>query len=131
MTAKDFVMLNARRSKTACYCSNQDDEYSIYNAVDEAVNEGYEFFLFCAESVDGLKFAQQVFLRKKKQSGNKPDKIILVAVVSDERFTDNKNEEFRNEFFQVVEKSDFFVDLKSEDLRCCEKFIISKSSKII
>ncbi len=124
-------MLNARRSKTACFIGNEANEYEIYKAIDEAVAQGYEYFLFCAGNDKGLTFARQVILRKKKQTGNNPDKIFLTAVVTDERHTDNKNEAFRDEYFSVTEKCDYFIDLKSEDALCCEKFMISKSSKII
>lgn len=124
-------MLNARRSKTACFTGDTEDEYEIYKAVDDAIDQGYENFLFCAETESGLMFAKQVMLRKKKQTGNKPDIIILTAVVSDERHADNKDEVFRDEYFSVVEKCDYFVDLKNTELCSCEKFMISKSSKTI
>ncbi len=124
-------MLNARRSKTVCFCNETDDEYEIYNAVDNAVSQGFEHFLFCAENDSGLSFAKQVLLRKKKQKGNKSDKIILVAVVSDESHADNKDESFRDEYFSLLEECDYFIDLKSVDLFCCEKFMISHSSKMI
>lgn len=124
-------MLNVRRSKTACFLGNTEDEYEIYKAVDDAISLGYENFLFWAENESGILFAKQVILRKKKQTGNKPDKIILTAVVSDERHADNKDEVFRDEYFSVIEKCDFFVDLKNTELCSCEKFMISKSSKTI
>lgn len=124
-------MLNVRRSKTACFLGNTEDEYEIYKAVDDAISLGYENFLFWAENESGLMFAKQVMLRKKKQTGNKPDKIILTAVVSDERHADNKDEMFRDEYFSVIEKCDFFVDLKNNEPLSCEKFMISKSSKTI
>lgn len=124
-------MLNARRGKTACFSDNTEDEYEIYKAVDDAIAQGYENFLFCAENESGLLFAKQVILRKKKQTGNKPDKIILTAVVSDERHADNKDEVFREEYFSVIEKCDYFVDLKNTEPLSCEKFMISKSSKTI
>lgn len=124
-------MLNARRSKTACFIGNTEDECEIYKAVDNAVSQGFEMFLFCAENESGLMFAKQVILRKKKQTGNTPDKIILTAVVSDERHADNKDEVFRDEYFSVIEKCDYFVDLKNKEPFSCEKFMISKSSKTI
>lgn len=124
-------MLNARRSKTACFTGDTEDEYEIYKAVDDAISLGYENFLFWAENESGLMFAKQVMLRKKKQTGNKPDKIILTAVVSDERHADNKDEVFREEYFSVIEKCDYFVDLKNNKPFSCEKFMISKSSKTI
>lgn len=124
-------MLNVRRSKTACFSGNTEDEYEIYKAVDDVISLGYENFLFCAETESGLMFAKQVILRKKKQIGNKPDKIILTAVVSDERHADNKDEVFRDEYFSVIEKCDFFVELKNTEPLSCEKFMISKSSKTI
>lgn len=124
-------MLNARRSKTACFSGNTEDEYEIYKAVDYAVSQGYEYFLFCAENESGLMFAKQVILRKKKQTGNIPDKIILVAVVTDERHTDNKDEVFRENYFSVLSQCDYFFDLKNNDSDSCEEFIKSKSSMMI
>ena len=124
-------MLNVRRSKTACFTGDTEDEYEIYKAVDNAVLQGFEMFLFCAENESGIMFAKQVMLRKKKQTGNKPDKIILTAVVSDERHADKKDEMFREEYFSVIEKCDYFVDLKNNEPCSCEKFMISKSSKTI
>lgn len=124
-------MLNARRSKTACFSGNTEDEYEIYKTVDYAVSQGYEYFLFCAENESGLMFAKQVILRKKKQTGNIPDKIILVAVVTDERHTDNKDEVFRENYFSVLSQCDYFFDLKNNDSDSCEEFIKSKSSMMI
>ena len=132
MTSADYMLINARRSKTACFCGdNIDDEYKIYKAIDDAVSQEYDHFLFCAEKESGLDFAKQVILRKKKQKGNNADKIILVAVVTDERHSDNKSEEFRNEYFKILAECDYFVELKNNDFLSCEKFIITKSSKLI
>ncbi len=124
-------MLNARRSKTACFLGNTEDEYEIYKAVDYAVSQGYEYFLFCAENESGLMFAKQVILRKKKQTGNIPDKIILTAVVSCENHADNKDEAFRNNYFEIIPECDCFIELKNNEPFSCEKFIISKSNKMI
>ena len=124
-------MFDFRRSKTACFCCKNADGYEIYKAVDSAVAEGYGNFLFCAETYHGLEFAKTVLLRKKKQTGNVADKIMLVAVVSDERHADNKVETFRNDYFSVVEQCDCFIDLKNNEPFSCEKFMISKSNKML
>ena len=124
-------VFNFRRSKTACFCRENADGYEIYKAVDSVVSEGYENFLFCAETYIGLEFAKTVLLRKKKQTGNSADKIILVAVISDERHVDDKDELFRNDYFSVIEQCDSYIDLKNNEPLSCEKFMISKSNKII
>lgn len=128
---KKNILLFVRRSKTACYCGGVEDDKTLFGCVDRAVADGYECFLFNAERESGLRFAKQAMLRKKLQRGNKPDKIILAAVIADENHIAEKDGQFRNEYFDVLEKCDHLIDLKSDESLCCEKFMISKSSKII
>lgn len=128
---KSYILLFAGRSKTAGYCGGNENDMTLFACIEAAILEGYECFLFCAEKESGLRFAKQVLLRKKLQRGNKTDKIILAAVIADENCMSDKNEKLRNEYFDILEKCDRLIDLKSDESRCCEKFIISKSSKII
>ncbi len=119
------------RSKTACCRGEFDDALTVYTSVSDAVENGIECFLFNAETESGLLFAKQVLLRKKKQKGNKADKINLVAVISSEHFADDRDEQFRNEYFDVMSQCDDVLCLRSDGENATDKFLISKSGLLI
>lgn len=121
----------ARRSKTACYCNNQTEDTELFAQICDAIKNGYENFMFCPEDEQGIIFANQLLLRRKLQKGNKPDKIILVAVISHENNASDKSEEFREKYFDILAEADILLDLRTDEDHACEKFMISKSSLII
>ncbi len=120
-----------RRSKIACFCGDYSTENKLYSLIDNAVTDGIECFLFSAEAENGFAFARQVLLRKKKQKGNKADKISLVAVVTNEHFADEKDEKFREEYFDIVAQCDDIINLNSTEVFAAEKFMLGKSCVII
>lgn len=126
----DKTLLYIRRSKTACYVTPYDD-LTLYRQIDKLVNEGITHYLFNADTDAGLRFARQVLLRKKKQKGNKADNISLIAVTIDENAIADRNELFRNEYFDILSLCDEFIDIKGNSPDACEKFMLSKSGHII
>ncbi len=126
---KENLLMFARRSAVACAVTPFEDNLTLYGKVDTLVNEGIKYFLFNAENENGLRFAGQVLLRKKKQTGNKADSIFLIAVTSDENAVSHRNETFRDRYFDILACCDDFINLKCTEPHACEKFMLSKSSQ--
>lgn len=120
-----------RRSRTACAVTPYKDDLTLFRQIDSLINDGIQYFLFNADTYDGLRFAEQVLLRKKLQKGNHEDKIILIAVTENENAINTKDEEFRNIFFDIISRCDEFIDIRNSEPHACEKFMLGKSNTFI
>ena len=125
------IPLFFRRSRTACAVTPFGDNLTLFRQIDSLINDGIQFFLFNADTQDGLRFAEQVLLRKKLQKGNHEDKIILIAVTHNENAINDRDEKFRNNFFDIISRCDEFIDIRNNEPHACEKFMLGKSSKTI
>ncbi len=130
MNNKNLLMF-VRRSIVACAVTPFEDDLTLYKHIDALINKGIQYFLFNADNEHGLRFARQVLLRKKKQTGNKADRIFLIAVTCDENAVSDKEESFRDEYYEILSLCDDFIDIKSAEPHACEKFMLSKSSHTI
>lgn len=81
----------------------------IYSAVDKILQSGACSFIFCADTYFGLACARQILLRKRKQQGDNPDFINLVAAIPYEEHIGLCDEDFRNEYFDVLSRCDSTV----------------------
>lgn len=94
-----------------CFAGEIDEEnealsLQIYSLISSFLECGACGFVFSADSSFGLLCAKQVLLRKRRQKGDSPDFIRLIAFVPYEDHIDDKPENFRNTYFEVLENCD-------------------------
>ena len=110
------------------------DSVEIFSRIDNLLSDGYNMFIFSADSLFCLECAKQVILRKKKQRGNIPDKIKLSAVIPFEEHINNRSEKFRDKYFEVIEKCDDVIvfDRKDSFIESdFSEFILNKCSVLV
>ena len=121
-----------RKSGAVCLFGDESaDSGKIFSLIDNLLSDGYNMFIFPADSLFCLECAKQVILRKKKQRGNVPDKIKLSAVVPFEEHINNRSEKFRDKYFEVLEKCDDVIvfDRKESFIESdFSEFILNRSS---
>ncbi len=78
----------------------------IYALISSFLECGACGFIFPSDSSFGLLCAKQVLLRKRRQKGNSPDFVRLIAFVPYEDHIADKTENFRNDYFNVIENCD-------------------------
>lgn len=116
-----------RKSGTVCFFGDTGaDSGRIFSLTDNLLADGYNMFIFPADSMFCLECAKQVILRKKKQRGNIPDRIKLSAVIPFEEHINNRSEKFRDKYFEVIEDCDDVIVFDSKD-----SFIESDFSEFI
>lgn len=124
-----------RKRGTVCFLGEgQTDCRKIFAYVDNLLLNGYGIFIFSADTLFCLECAKQVILRKKKQRGNIPDKIKLLGVIPFEEHINHRNENFRNEYFELLEKCDDVIVFDKEQSFIksdFSEFILNKSSILI
>ena len=123
------------KSGAVCFFGDTStDSIEIFSRIDNLLSDGYNMFIFSADSLFCLECAKQVILRKKKQRGNIPDKIKLSAVIPFEEHINNRSEKFRDKYFEVIEKCDDVIvfDRKDSFIESdFSEFILNKSSVLV
>lgn len=116
----------SKRTSVCFLGEGQTDCRKIFALIDRLLHDGYGVFLFSADSMFCLECAEQVILRKKKQRGNIPDRIMLISVIPYEDHINRRTENFRDKYFQVLENCDDVIIFDKE-----ESFIKSDFSEFI
>ena len=124
-----------RKRGAVCFLGEgQTDCRKIFGLIDNLLLNRYGIFIFSADTLFCLECAKQVILRKKKQRGNTPDKIKLLGVIPFEEHINNRSENFRDKYFEVLEKCDDVIVFDKEEsyIRSdFSEFILNKSSILI
>ena len=124
-----------RKRGAVCFFGEaQADCRKIFALIDNLLLDGYDMFIFPADTLFCLECAKQVILRKKKQRGNVADKIKLFAMIPYEEHINKRSEKFRNEYFEVLEKCDDVTVFEKEESFIQSDFseyILNKSSIMI
>lgn len=124
-----------RKKGAVCFFGEaQADCRKIFALIDNLLLNGYNVFIFPADTFFCLECAKQVILRKKKQRGNIPDKIKLSAVIPFEEHINRRSEKFRDEYFEVLKKCDdvtVFENKESFIESDFSEFILNKSSILL
>lgn len=124
-----------RKRGAVCFFGDaQADCRKIFALIDDLLFYGYDMFIFPADTLFCLECAKLVILRKKKQRGNIADRIKLFAVIPFEEHINNRSENFRNEYFEVLEKCDDVAVFENEENFIesdFSEFILNKSSILI
>lgn len=124
-----------RKKDTVCFLGEaQSDCVKIFTIIDSLLLKGFNAFIFSADTVFCLECAKQVILRKKKQRGNTPDKIKLFAVIPFEDHINHRSENFRNKYFEVLEKCDDVMIYDKEEYFIAadfSEFILNRSSIMV
>lgn len=124
-------------SKRTAVCflgEGQTDFRKIFALIDNLLFDGYGVFIFSADSMFCLECAEQVILRKKKQRGNIPDRIMLISVIPYEDHINHRNEIFRDKYFKVLENCDDVIIFDKEECFIesdFSEFILNSSSILI
>lgn len=124
-----------RKRGAVCFLGEgQTDCRKIFAIIDDFLLNGFNTFIFSADTSFCLECAEQVILRKKKQRGNTPDKIRLFAAIPFEEHINRRSEKFRDEYFNVLEKCDEVVIFDKEQSFIASdfsEFILDKSSILV
>ncbi len=124
-----------RKRGVVCFFGEaQADCRKIFALIDNLLTDGYDVFIFSADTLFCLECAKQVILRKKKQRGNISDKIKLFAVIPYEEHIDSRSEIFRDKYFEVLEKCDDVAIFEKEESFIesdFSEYILNKSSVLI
>ncbi len=131
-----FDEMLIKRKKTACFLGEKRMNRSamIYSVADELLKSGIDSFIFSADTFFCLESAMQVILRKKKQCGNVVTKIKLTGVIPYETHVDFRAEEYRNMYFDVLEKCDEIICFDEEERFVAadfSEFILNRSSILV
>ena len=124
----------SKRTSVCFLGEGQTDCRKIFALLDRLLHDGYGVFLFSADSMFCLECAEQVILRKKKQRGNIPDRIMLISVIPYEDHINRRTENFWDKYFQVLENCyDFIIFDKEESFIESDfsEFILNSSSILI
>ena len=124
-----------RKRGAVCFLGEgQTDCRKIFALIDDFLQNGFDTFIFSADTFFCLECAKQVILRKKKQRGNTPDKIKLSTVIPFEEHINYRSEKFRDEYFEVLENCDDVIVFDKEEsfIRSdFSEFILNRSSIIV
>lgn len=124
-----------RKRETVCFLGEaEENSRKIFAIIDDLLLNGFNAFVFSADTFFCLECAKQVILRKKKQRGNTPDKIKLFASIPFEEHINYRSEKFRDEYFDVLGKCDEVVIFDKEQSFVASdfsEFILNKSSVLV
>ena len=124
-----------RKRGAVCFLGEgQTDCRKIFAIIDDLLLNKFNAFIFSADTLFCLECARQVILRKKKQRGNTTDKIKLLGVIPFEDHINRRSENFRDEYFEVLENCDDVIVFDNKDSFIesdFSEFILNKSSILI
>ena len=124
-----------RKKGAVCFLGEgQTDCRKIFAIIDDLLLNKFNAFIFSADTLFCLECARQVILRKKKQRGNTTDKIKLLGVIPFEDHINRRSENFRDEYFEVLENCDDVIVFDNKDSFIesdFSEFILNKSSILI